>query len=196
MLQINLLPVRKIKQQFLAKRQLKFFGIAVLALTVILILYTVTLHSTVSSLNTEKVKLEADKKRLAQILKQIEELEEKKKLVDKQTEIVERLEKTSALTAYVLNEVANITPHKRMWLTTLDQSGSTMKLDGMALDNQTVAEYLKNLDASGYISNVTLTKIDLKSYAGRNLKAFSLTCTVSMEKDAAEKTDNNEAIKK
>ncbi|CAK8712987.1 hypothetical protein GCAAIG_02310 [Candidatus Electronema halotolerans] len=189
MLRINLLPVRKIKQQFLAKRQLKFFGIAVLALLTVLALYGWILVSTVSSLTAENARLEARKKELAKIIKEIEELEKSKEQIKNQTETIKKLAKTSALTAHLLDAVAKLTPNDRMWLTTLDQSGNTMKINGMALDNQTVAEYMNKLEESPYISDVTLTNSSLRSYSGRNLKSFSLSCTVSME-DKEEKADD------
>ncbi len=196
MLRINLLPVRKIKQQFIAKQQIKIFGITVVSLLAVLILYTLILFSTATTLHDENQKLEAKKQQLAKILKEIEELEKNKELIEKQTAIVEKLKKTSALSAYVLNEVANITPNERMWLTSLDQSGSTMKLDGMALDNQTVAEYMQQLENSKYISGVTLTSSALANYAGRNLKKFSLSCTVGMGEEKTEQTVEETAAKK
>jgi type IV pilus assembly protein PilN len=197
MLRINLLPVRKIKQQFLAKQQIKFFGIIVCLLLAVLILWSVLLYGTATTLENENKKLEAKKQQLAKILKEIEDLEKKKELIKKQTAIVEKLKKTSALSAHVLNEVANITPNERMWLTSLDQTGNSMKLDGMALDNQTVAEYMQELVKSKYISNVTLTSSALANYAGRNLKRFSLSCTVSMgEEENTEQSVEETAAKK
>ena len=155
------------------------------------------LYGTATTLHNENQKLEARKQELAKILREIEDLEKKKELIEKQTAIVEKLKKTSALSAYVLNEVANITPNERMWLTGLDQTGNSMKLEGMALDNQTVAEYMQQLESSKYISGVTLTSSALATYAGRNLKKFSLSCTVSMgEEENTDQPVEETAVKK
>lgn len=202
MLRINLLPVRKIKQQFFAKQQLKFFGLAAGALLLVLLAYGWILFSKVDSLTAENKRLEARKEALAKILKEIKELEDKKKQIDGQTETIKKLAKTSALTAHVLDAVANVTPNERMWLNNIDQSKGadenskgTMKISGMALDNQTVAEYMQKLEDSPYISDVTLTDSRLQNYSGRNLKAFSLSCSVSMnEKDG--KPDDAAAAEK
>lgn len=193
MLRINLLPVRKIKQQFFAKQQLKFFGIAAGALLLVLLVYGWILFSTVDSLMTENKRLEARKQELAKILDEIKELEKKKDLIKKQTETIKNLAKTSALTAHLLDAVAKETPNERMWLTNIDQSGNTMKIDGMALDNQTVAEYMKKLEDSPYISDVTLTDSRLQNYSGRNLKSFSLSATVSIE-DKDKKNDEAKTV--
>lgn len=196
MLRINLLPVRKIKQQFLAKQQLNFFGIAAASLLGVLIVYWWILSSTVDGLTAENKRLEARKQVLEKIIKEIEELEEIKKQVKNQTETIKTLAKTSSLTAHVLDAVADLTPNERMWLTNIDQSGNTMKIDGMALDNQTVAEYMQKLEKeSPYISDVTLTSSNLKNYSGRNLKSFSLSCAVGLKEDN-EKTDNDSGKEK
>jgi type IV pilus assembly protein PilN len=187
MLRINLLPVKKIKQRAEARRQLKFFGISFAALLAVLVFVILYLTGQVNGLNAEIATLDQKKTKLAEISKQIEELKKNKEMIEKQTELVKQLKKNSALTAHVLNEVANLTPNERMWLTALDQSGSTMKLTGTALDNQTVAEYLKKLEDSQYISSVSLTSSSLAKYAGRNLKNFVLSCTVAMP-DAQKET--------
>lgn len=180
MLRINLLPVKEIKQRVAAKNQLAAFGIGFAILVTILILAAFMLNSQVSSLDAEIKDLESRKAALEKILQQIEELKKKKDEVDKQTDLIANLEKSSALTAHLLNEVADLTPNNRLWLTSLNQAGASMNLSGMALDNQTVAEYLEKLKDSKYISSVTLSSSSLSVYAGRNLKKFTLSCAVSM----------------
>uniref|UniRef100_UPI004055C142 PilN domain-containing protein n=1 Tax=Candidatus Electronema sp. TaxID=2698783 RepID=UPI004055C142 len=182
MLRINLLPVKKIKQRAAAKQQLTVFGFVFAGLFAVLILAALMLSRQVSGLNGDIAKLEKKEKELAEILKQIEALEKEQDLIKKQTAIVEELEKKSALTANIMNEVANITPNARMWLTDFEQSGGTLKLTGMALDNQTVAEYLQALGQSQCkcISNVTLTSSVMQVYMGRDLKKFTLSASVAM----------------
>lgn len=180
MLRINLLPVKKIKQRAAAKQQLTVFGFVFAGLLAALILAALMLSGQVSGLNGDILRLEQKEKELAEVLKQIDELEKAKDQIKKQTAIVEELEKKSALTANVMNEVANITPNSQMWLTDFEQQAGMLKITGMALDNQTVAGYLETLEKSDYISNVTLTTSVMQAYAGRNLKKFTLSATVAM----------------
>lgn len=189
MLRINLLPVKEIKQRAAAKQQLTVFGLAFAGLLVVLILAVLMLNGQISSLNTEIKELETKKEALAKILQEIEELKKKKAEVEKQTALIEDLEKSSALTAHLLNEVANLTPNERLWLTSLNQAGTSMNLSGMALDNQTVAEFFEKLKGSKYISGVTLANSSLVGYAGRNLNSFALSCTVAMPEPEKKKED-------
>lgn len=208
MLRINLLPVRKIKQQFLAKRQLKFFGIAVVALVIALAIFAWILFDNVKSLETENKQLKKKEQELAKIWKKIEELKDYKEKVEERTKKIKELEQTKALSAHVLDEVAKIAEdkvaesddvrlHERIWLTSLNQKGGDagkLDLTGNALDNQTISDYLKKLEASKYLSNVTLTSSTLVRYASRNLKAFKISCTVKDE--AAAKSINTAAAAK
>lgn len=180
MLRINLLPVKKIKQRAAAKQQLTLFGFVFAGIVAVLILAALMLSSQASNLQGDITRLEKKEKELAEILKQIEALEKDKELIKKQTAIVEDLEKKSALTVHVMNEVANITPSSQMWLTDFEQSGGTMKITGMVLDNQTVAGYLESLEKSDYIANVTLTNSVMQVYAERNLKKFTLSASAAM----------------
>lgn len=80
----------------------------------------------------------------------------------------------------ILDEIARITPHERMWLTTFAQNASSLQLSGMALDNRTIADYLEELKTSDYLTDVTLKRSALSKYGGRNLKRFSLSCSVTL----------------
>ncbi|MCI5145944.1 MAG: pilus assembly protein PilN [Candidatus Electrothrix sp. AR3] len=195
MIQINLLPVRKMKQRAAADQQLKFFVVLLIVVFVGLISFGLIINSKVSGLQEDIALLEKEEKRLAKTLAEIKELEAKKAAIEKQTEIIDTLKKTSALTVHVLDEVANITPHERMWLTSLEQSGSSLKLSGMALDNRTIAQYLEELRNSDYIEDVTLTSTTLAKYAGKNLKAFVLSGIVKMP-GAADQEADKETTKK
>ncbi|MCI5148720.1 MAG: pilus assembly protein PilN [Candidatus Electrothrix sp. MAN1_4] len=178
MIRINLLPVRQMKQKTQALRQLALSGVGIVATLLVLLLATGFLSTKVSGLEKNIKDLTARKKELQKTLDLINELEKKKKLVEQQIGVVNQLKKKSQLTVRTLDEVARLTPHERMWLRSLSQNTSRLKLSGMALDNRTIANYLEALKASSRFSNVTLGSSSLSKYGGRNLKKFSLTCSI------------------
>ena len=178
MIRINLLPVRQMKQKTQAIRQLAISGVVIIATLVFSLLATGFLSTRVSGLEKNISQLTARKKELQKTLDLINTLEEKKKLVEQQIGVVQQLEKKSQLTVRILDEVARLTPHERMWLTQLSQDATSLKLSGMALDNRTIAIFLEKLKNSSYLTNVTLGSSALNKYGGRNLKKFSLTCSI------------------
>ncbi|WP_446008754.1 PilN domain-containing protein [Candidatus Electrothrix sp.] len=194
MIRINLLPVRQMKQKTQALRQLALSGVVIIVTLIVLLLATGFLTTKVSGLERDIKDLTVRKKELQKTLDLINELEKKKKLFEQRIGVVNQLKKKSQLTVRILDEVARLTPHERMWLTSVSQDTNSLKLSGIALDNRTIADYLDALkdSSSSYFSNVTLGRSSLKKYGGRNLKQFSLTCSVALpEADNEASKDNS-----
>ncbi|WPD23979.1 MAG: PilN domain-containing protein [Candidatus Electrothrix aestuarii] len=168
------------KQKTRAVQQLVVSGALIAATLVALSLGAGYFVTTVSGLEKDIKVLTARKKELQKTLDLIVDLEKKKKLIEKQIGVIHELQKKTQLTVRILDEVARLTPHKRLWLTSLNQTSSTLNLSGTALDNRTIADYLDALNDSQYFSNVTLRTSALSKYGGRNLKRFSLTCSVTI----------------
>ena len=187
MVRINLLPVREIKRRARAKREITLFALAMVGLLVLLGAIGFLQASKAKQLQLDLTKTRQEKQRYTKVLNQIKKLEKDKKTLEKKIDIIHRLKAESSLTVHILDEIANRTPSKRIWLTSLNQKGSTLTLKGMALDNRTIASYMEDLKESPYIKYVNLTSSSLKQYAGRNLKAFSLTCNVGVPDKAEEK---------
>ncbi len=180
MVHINLLPVRQIKQKAAARQQLFTVFLSFLLLLTVLGVLGFFQVSKANQLQHDITQLKTEKQKHAKTLKLIKQLEKDKDLIEKRIAIIKQLKKSSSLTVHVLDEVANLTPADRMWLTSVTQSGTSLTLAGMALDNRTIAKYMEDLKTSPYITNVNLANTSLKSYAGRNLKVFSLSCSTAV----------------
>ena len=190
MVHINLLPVRQIKQKAAARQQLVTVFLSFLLLLTVLGVIGFFQVSKASQLQDDITQLNTEKQKHTKTLKLIKQLEKDKELIEKRIAIIKQLQKSSSLTVHVLDEVANLTPADRMWLTSVTQSGASLTIEGMALDNRTIAKYMEDLKTSPYISNVNLANTSLKSYAGRNLKVFSLSAsTVVPGVQQVEKTE-------
>ncbi len=180
MIRINLLPVREIKRRVRARQQITFFVLSLIALLVFLGLAGFLQASKVSRMQQQLTAIKQDTTRYTKILREIKQLEKDKNLLEKQIGIIHKLKSESSLTVHILDEVANRTPTKRMWLTSLSQKGNTLELQGMALDNRTIAGYMESLKQSPYIKSVNLASSSLKKYADKDLKAFSLSCSIGV----------------
>jgi type IV pilus assembly protein PilN len=60
-------------------------------------------------------------------------------------------------------------------LNSMKQTGDTLTLEGMAQSNASVATYMRNLDASPYLSHSDLQKTEAKGNDKRNRFEFGLT---------------------
>lgn len=179
MLKINLLPVRQLKKRAKARRQL--FGMSFLFLLVLALLGVTALLQAqkISSLKTDIAALTKEKDSYGPTLKRIEKLKKDTQELVRRTEIINKLKVDSSLTVRTLDEVANRIDNERMWLQSLHQQNSSLSLSGVALDNQTVAEFMDNLKESPFVQSVELANSSLKVVSGRNLKTFQLNSAVS-----------------
>ena len=181
MIYINLLPVRDIKNRIVAKRQVYTSAFSLFLLILMTGMFSWYQSSIISKLTIENEKIANEKKKFTQILNQIKQIDEEKKILENRIAVIKNLRKDSSITVHVLDEVANLTPSKRMWLKSIDQSSSRLIISGMALDDQTIAKYMDDLDKSEYIKNIVLANTTMDKYAERNLKSFSISCTVGIE---------------
>jgi type IV pilus assembly protein PilN len=178
MLKINLLPIRQLQRQAAAHNEL--FAFAACFVLILLMLGAISMIQTsrVNAIQLEITRLNQEEKTYDKFLVEIKKLEQDKKELENRINLIRQLQTDSALTVHVLDEVARRLDSTRMWLTSLEQQGSSLSLKGIALDNKTIAEFMNALDASDFISDVNLSDSSVTKVAGQDLKAFSLQCAV------------------
>lgn len=192
MLKINLLPIRQLKKQAKAKKELLgMLGLFILVLAILAIAGSLQARK-ISGLEVNIAKLQTEKDSYTPTLNKIAKLKKEKIELVRRTEIINKLKTDSSLTVRLLDEVANRIDNQRMWLDFLQQQGSSLSLSGVALDNQTIAKFMDNLEASPFVKDVTLTASSLKNVSGKNLKSFQLACVVGQP---AKQTPETKAVK-
>jgi type IV pilus assembly protein PilN len=179
MLKINLLPIRQLKKRAKAKQQL--FGMVLLFVFVLALSGAVGAIQAqkINSLNQDIAQLNKEKDSYGPTLKKIEVLKKERAELTRKTDIIKKLKTDSSLTVRVLDEVANKIDTQRMWLDSLTQDKAVLKLSGIALDDQTVAQFMVSLKESPFVQDVALASSSQKSVSGKNLKRFELNCKVS-----------------
>ncbi len=187
MLRINLLPIRQLKKRAKARNQI--FSFITLFIFLLLILGAVGFLQTtkISTIESSIASLKKEKQKYAPILAEIKRLEKAKKDLENKISIIKKLKRDSSTTVHILDEVANKVDSKRMWLKSLKQQGSSLSLTGIALDNRTVAQFMEALKGSPYISVVNLSNASLTKVSGRDLKSFSLACSITSPKEVTQK---------
>jgi len=178
MIRINLLPIRQLRKTKRLKTELLAFSLAMAIILVFLGGFAITLISKAGSLKTEIAGLEQKKKSYDPILKQITKLQKDKELLEQKLATIDQLQAQSQLPVRLLDEIAARTPTARMWLTSMQQTSGKLQLQGVALDNETIAQYMLQLEASPYLSNTELSSTAQTDVAGKKLKSFSLSLNV------------------
>ncbi len=178
MVRINLLPIRQIKRRQGAVHELFVFAFSMVAVLLAIGVASGVIAHSISSLKQQNQELQAKKNSYTAIIKEIDELKQQKLNLEAKIDTIQKLKKGSQVAVRILDVVADLTPPNRMWLNSLQQAGSNLKLAGVALDNATIAEYMVALAGSSVFGNADLESSSQTEVAGMKLKAFTLNVGV------------------
>ena len=157
MIRINLLADRELEESSSRRRELVLSGgILLLTLGAIAVVYssqTARLHS----LNTQVELLKNATEEVRQHNEEIVKLEQKKKELEDKIRVVRLLTSPQrrAAAVHILDDLSTNTP-EFLWLTDFTENTGSAKINGQAIDNQTIASFAHNLSGSRYFKNIEI----------------------------------------
>jgi type IV pilus assembly protein PilN len=179
MIRINLLPFRAARKKENIRRQLTIFALSVVFLLVVMAYYYMKLSSTLSNLKKEEQQINVELAGYKKTIQRINSLEKKIAEIRKKLDVIKDLEKKKTGPVLLLDQIATAVPKEKLWLTSLDEKNGKLTLNGTAMDNETVAVFMTNLENSELITSVDLKSTRLRSLPKYKLSVsdFSLECT-------------------
>jgi type IV pilus assembly protein PilN len=174
MIKINLLPLRASRKKETAIQQLIIAGIVVAVIAVIVVSLYVVKHVQIA---TAKDDIATANKKINDLKTKIGKLEELKTLkeqVRKKLDVLSQLRKNKTGPAQRLASLSDLTPNQ-LWLTNYNESGQDVKLSGIAVTEELIAQFMKALEASSDFMAVELVVSEQTEVAGTKLKKFDLT---------------------
>ncbi|MEE8397363.1 MAG: PilN domain-containing protein [Desulfobacterales bacterium] len=202
MIRINLLPFRAARRKENLRQHLTIFALSIVMVSLLLLLVSRNLSAQVEDLNIE---LESTNKEFSKFQKknfEIAGIKRELKILNDKIGVIETLESNREGPVRLLDAMTGMVIPRRMWFTSLEEKQSveaedvkttTLRIDGLALDNKTVAEFMERLEGSKLFSSVNLMNLQQEKKTGDlNLKEFQIDCKkVSVEpiaaKDGADK---------
>jgi len=177
MIRINLLPFRAARKKENIRRQISIFLLSFFLVMVLLVFYNMRLSAKIDHLKgrIEVTKKEVEKYR--KITRQIEEIKRKLAILEKKIEVIKKLESNRFEPVQILQTMSEKIIEKRMWFTGFSDKPGSLLINGIALDNQTVADFMVRLEGTGLFSAVDLSKIEKQVVRGSGLKRFQISCT-------------------
>lgn len=191
MIHINLLPVREIKAEYGRRQELIFagliLGLAVAAIGVLFLLQSnrlAKLEGQLRALHSEIEVLNTQARGVADLDRKIADLKGK-------LNIIEELRKKKTGPVRIMESLSVAMPD-RLWLMEFKESDGNVTISGLAVDNQTVAEFLKALAAAPNFTNVELIETTPGDQGGgdgaRQMRKFALKSGVNYQAAAADKS--------
>jgi type IV pilus assembly protein PilN len=104
----------------------------------------------------------------------VEELEAKREALKHKIEVINELKNNQRGPVRIMDEVSRALP-ELVWLTQLTTAGTTMTIQGMAMDENAIANFIGNLYASPFVSEEPKVK-SITRTAG-DVFSFTFNCT-------------------
>lgn len=175
MIKINLLPVRAAQKKESARQQISILLLSMTAVLVIAFgIYSVTLAK-ISTAQEEIGKSEQEIKRLKEKIGEIDNIKKFQAEVKKKLDILNQLRRDKTGPATRLAKLSDAVPDK-LWLTKYAETGGNVSLAGVAVNEDLIAAFMRNLQASNAFTNVELLVSEQLEISGIKAKKFEISC--------------------
>ena len=116
--------------------------------------------------------------KLKETTKEVHELENKRQELNDKLAVIAKLKRNKIGPVRVMDDL-NLAIPERAWVSDMKESAGVLRLVGFALDNQTIAVFMKDLEASDYFDAVELVETKQADREGVKIKAFTLDTKVN-----------------
>jgi type IV pilus assembly protein PilN len=121
--------------------------------------------------------------RLQEILKQVEEFQNRRKMLEARVALIDELRKGQTAPVHMIDQVSRALPDMT-WLTSIQQSSYTLTLQGRCLTLTSLSDFIGNLEASRYfirpVEIIESSVIPGGSSGGPELIQFTIRGTFQM----------------
>jgi len=176
MIKINLLQVRKEKKIGIRKE------IIVLILSLVLLFVGLFLVQWKTNKDKEETLAQISKTkeeitRYKSLTKDLEVAKQTQKILQDKLNVINTLRKQKSGPAKVLDELSIDKPEK-VYFESVKKDGSNLGIEGIALDDETVANFMTNLRKSKLFKKVDLIVSESTELSKIKLKKFILSCEI------------------
>jgi type IV pilus assembly protein PilN len=177
MIKINLLLARKEKKKIGLRKEYIVLILSVVLLLIVLVLVQWRLDKEKEDTLTQISNTKNEIARYKSLTTEVNKAKEAQKTLQDKLNIINSLRKEKASAAKVLDELSIDKPEK-MHLESLRKDGSKLGIEGIALDDETIANFMTNLRKSNLFKNVDLIVSEQVEQSKIKLKKFILSCDI------------------
>jgi type IV pilus assembly protein PilN len=178
MIEINLLPVRAARKQESLRFQLTIFVLIFIFLIIGIFFINASLVKQDKKLDKEKDLVETEIAKLEAKVGEIDQLKKERAKLEQKLAVIGDLDKGRLRASYILDQLSQLIPEK-MWLESLEKSGKSIKIAGVALDNETIANFMEELGRSKKFTDIDLEVTEQINRGSMKLMRFILRCSAA-----------------
>jgi type IV pilus assembly protein PilN len=189
MTRINLLPVKDAQIANQRRQQISLVILGACLVALLMVVPYVLQKRAISRLDNEMEDLRVEVAKYEELTKEAKGLDKRRKELQTKLDVIQDLDRKRIGPTRVLSDLSDSVPEK-LWVEDFAETGGVANIVGWALDNQTVASFMRQLEASDYFNNVDLTEAtqpegteQIKSFASETgtvrFKRFVIKATIN-----------------
>ncbi|NTU47775.1 MAG: hypothetical protein HGA84_02065 [Syntrophobacteraceae bacterium] len=177
MIQINLLPVKAKKRKESAKQLFSLYLLSIVLAALIMGYLWYAKNSEIAMLEKRLAQLQQEVQQYAKYESMLQEMTKKKESIEKKRNVIFDLQKDRDSIVRIMALLSVQIPPEKLWFERLSQSGNSVSLDGVALSNEAIVEFMRNLESSPYVQkgSVNLTHSRQTTMSNKKLREFQVT---------------------
>lgn len=189
MTRINLLPWREALRKERKRQFVSVLGGAAFLMLAIIGYIHFHVSGLIDYQNSRNSFLEHEIAKVDEKIKEIRELEAQKKQLLNRMNIIQELQTRRPMVVHMLDKLVKALP-EGLYLTTVNQQGAELTLEGMAQSNARVSAFMRNLDESDWFASPKLEVIQVQEKDGTRSSKFTLRAKqLTPEEVEAEKAE-------
>lgn len=174
MIRINLLPVKAAQKKEKLHSQLIILVASIVIATAGCAAVYLSLMNKVAEAKEENDRRQVE---IDQLKKQIGEVGRFKKMKEElqgKLDILAKLKEGQSGPVHLLDELSARMPEK-LWITAFKSAAGSVSISGFGMNEESVAQFLRDLESSPYYMNVELQVIEQATQAGIKLHKFDIS---------------------
>jgi len=177
MIKINLLLARKEKKKGGMKKDLIVLVLSVVVLLAVFVFIQWGLNKKIEDTLAQNAQKRQEIAKYKSLTTEVEKKKQEQKMLQNRLDIINSLRKDKARAAMVLDELSIDKPEK-LQLESLKKDGAKLGIEGVALDDETIANFMTNLRKSKLFKNVDLVVSEQVEQNKMKVKKFVLSCEI------------------
>lgn len=157
MIRVNLLPLKDSERAIGRRQRMSLAVLGGCVAAAIMLLPFLYQGRRLRTLDNEIQDMDKQIARFNAQVKEVQEMDRLKKDLQTKLRIIEELDEKRVGPARVLTDLSSATPEK-LWLLSMEEKDGAATLTGMALDNETIARFMRQLQDSPYFHSVDLVE--------------------------------------
>jgi type IV pilus assembly protein PilN len=177
-IRINLLSVHEVQRAEGRRQEARLLVLGAVAVVAGLAAVEVWSRLAMAPVRAQHERLQADVVALDQKATELSDLEKKRSELDEKLKTIALLEQRRVGPVQIMSDLSDSAPDQ-VWLLEFTENAGAATITGMALDNQTIAAFMRQLAQSPYFQQVDLVETTQAEKDGLQLKRFVVRARLS-----------------